>query len=449
MPRTQTKCPRCGQPVTADLDQLFDMNVDPSAKQKLLSGTANYIHCPVCGYEGTVGTPIVYHDPDKELLLTYFPPDLGMPVNEQEKLIGPLIQRVMDKLPQEKRKGYLFKPQTMFTMQTMVEKILEADGVTKEMLEAQQKKARLIERLMSASPDSLLDIISEEEELIDEEFFQLLTRLIQLTMGQGDQESAKRLSNLQKTLVENTKVGKDLEERTREIDAAVKSLQQASKDGLTREKLLDLVIEAKSETRLAMLVSLARQGFDYQFFDMLTKKINESSGDEKGRLEELRENILSMTREIDETIQVEMQRAKSMLNEILQSENIEETMQNKLDQVSDFFVEALRSEIELTRQSGDIERIEKLRKISNVIEEATAPPPEIRFIEQMLEIEDEKELQEFLKENQDQISPELLQIMNSVIQQSEQQGQSKELIERLQKLYKSVLKHSMRVNLSK
>ena len=115
MPRTQTNCPRCRQPVIAEIEQLFDQNIDPRAKQKLLSGAVNFIQCPNCGYEGNLSTPIVYHDPDKELLLTYFPPELGLPVNEQEKRIGPLIKQVLEKLPQEKRKGYLFKPQTMFT----------------------------------------------------------------------------------------------------------------------------------------------------------------------------------------------------------------------------------------------------------------------------------------------------------------------------------------------
>lgn len=449
MPKTQTNCPRCRQPVVAEIDQLFDMNVDKRAKQKLLSGTANFIQCPACGYEGNLSTPIVYHDPEKELLLTYFPPEMGIPVNEQEKMIGPLIKKVMENLPQEKRKGYLFKPQTMFTMQTMVEKILEADGITKEMLDAQQRKAKLIERLVTAQPDSQLEIISQEQDEIDEEFFQLLSRLIQLTLAQGDQDGAQRLADLQKLLVENTEVGKDLEERTREIDAAIKSLQEASKDGLTREKLLDLVVNAPSETRLMMLVSLARQGFDYMFFDLLTKKINESAGDEKTRLEALRESILNMTREIDQALQNEMEKARQLLNEIVAANNVEEELQNKLDQVSDIFVEVLRTELEAARQSGDLVRLEKLNKVSGVIEAASAPPPEIRLIEQMLSFQDEKELDSFLDEHSEEITPELMQILNNVIMQSEQQGQSKELVAQLQNLYRHMLRRSMRANLSK
>ncbi len=39
MPKTRVNCPNCRQPITADIEQLFDVNVDPSAKQKMLSGT--------------------------------------------------------------------------------------------------------------------------------------------------------------------------------------------------------------------------------------------------------------------------------------------------------------------------------------------------------------------------------------------------------------------------
>ena len=138
MPRIQTTCPRCKQPIIAEVQMLFDMTTDPTAKQKLLSRSTNTARCQACGYEGLISSPIVYHDPEKELLLTYFPPELGLPINEQEKQIGPLINQVVNALAPEKRKGYLFQPNTMFTYQTLIDLVLEADGITKEMIEAQQ-----------------------------------------------------------------------------------------------------------------------------------------------------------------------------------------------------------------------------------------------------------------------------------------------------------------------
>ena len=91
MPRVQVSCPQCRQPITAEMEQLFDVGNDPQAKQRFLSGNVNTANCPNCGYRGPLSTPIVYHDPEKELLLTFFPPELGLPLNEQERLIGPMI----------------------------------------------------------------------------------------------------------------------------------------------------------------------------------------------------------------------------------------------------------------------------------------------------------------------------------------------------------------------
>src|SRR5512137_1878728 len=107
MPQTQIVCPRCRQMIPAMIEQLFDVTADPQSKQRLLGGVSNRARCPACGYEGNLATPVVYHDADKELLFTYFPAELGMPVNEQEKLIGPLISQVTNRLPAEKRKAYL------------------------------------------------------------------------------------------------------------------------------------------------------------------------------------------------------------------------------------------------------------------------------------------------------------------------------------------------------
>ena len=50
-------CPNCRQPILADVEQLFDVGVDPSAKQRFLSGAVNIVQCPNCGYQGSLATP--------------------------------------------------------------------------------------------------------------------------------------------------------------------------------------------------------------------------------------------------------------------------------------------------------------------------------------------------------------------------------------------------------
>jgi hypothetical protein len=341
MPKSQVTCPRCRQPVLVETQQLFDTDTDSEAKQKLLSGSVNMIACKNCGYQGPLSIPIVYHDSSHELLLTYFPPDLGLPINEQEKLIGPIIKRVVDGLPQQKRKAYLLQPRTMLTMQTMVEKILEADGITKEMLDAQQQRVNLIERLLATPPENRAQVITQEEDKFDEDFFNMLTRLIQVTVSQGDRDGAGQLVALQKELLAETKTGAELKQRIDEAEDAVKMLQEAGKNGLTREKLLDILIDTESETKLATLVSLTRSGIDYTFFELLTKKIDQAKDDEKQKLNELREKLLDMTQEIDQALQAEMENTRKLLEEILKSANVEDATVKNLDRINDMFVEVV------------------------------------------------------------------------------------------------------------
>lgn len=449
MPKIQTSCPRCRKPIMAEVEQLFDLNANPQAKQQLLSGGMNMAHCPSCGYEGMLSTPIVYHDPDKELLLTYFPVEMGLPVNEQEKMIGPLINQVVNKLPNEKRKAYLFRPQTMFTYQTMVEKILEADGITKEMLDAQQKRLNLLQRLLSTSPEARPEVIKQEESLIDQAFFGILNRLIEASMMQGDQQSAKAIAALQKELLENTEAGQKIKAQAMEMEAAVNSLKEASQKGLTREILLDLMITAPTEVRLTTLVSYTRSGMDYTFFQLLSDKIDTASSEEdKKKLVELREKLLQMTAEIDKAMQEQAAQTQKLLQEILASENIEAATEEALPGMNDLFVQLLQSEIQAARQKADLDRIMKLQKVMGVIEKASAPPKEVQFIEDLMKAEDAAALETMLRDNKDMISDEFISMLNNLVTQTAEDENAKEMNGQLQDVYRAVLRFKMANNLN-
>ncbi|MEJ5223834.1 MAG: CpXC domain-containing protein, partial [Anaerolineales bacterium] len=210
--------------ITAQVEQLFDVTSDPSAKQRLLGGQVNRARCPYCGYQGNLSTPIVYHDNEKELLLTHFPSELGLPVNEQEKLIGPLITQVMNKLPPEKRKAYLLRPQTFLTYQSLIERVLEADGISKDMLDAQQKRVNVIQSLMQVtSPDVRSEIIKQNQDIIDETFFALFGRIFESAIQSGQQAAAQALNSLQAQLLAESEYGKKVQGQVAEIEAAVKS----------------------------------------------------------------------------------------------------------------------------------------------------------------------------------------------------------------------------------
>lgn len=415
MPKTRINCPNCRQPIMADIDQLFDVGQDPTAKQKILSGAFNLASCPNCGFKGMIATPLVYHDPDKSLLLTYFPPELGLPVNEQERIVGPLITRITNSLPQEKRKAYLFQPQAMLTLQTMIERILAADGITKEMIQAQQDRMNLLQRLINASDEIIAELTTKEDKQFDSDFFTLLNRLIETAAVNGDQESAQSLSDLQKKLLERTSFGKQVQEQSKDVEAAIQTLQSAGKS-LTREKLLEMVIKAPNETQLSVLASLGRPGMDYEFFRLLSEKIDRARGDGRERLIKLRDQLLELTQAIDKQMQVRLLQAKKNVNAIVQAEDIKATMAQNLAVVDEFFVQAFNQEMEAARKAGDLERINKLKQLEEVVDKASTPPPEVALIQELLEAAgSDDELNKKLDAHKNEITAEFMDILSSLL----------------------------------
>ena len=448
MAKRTIACPQCKQPVSAEITRLFDVSENPQAKQILLSGAYNLIQCPNCGYQGQAPNPIVYHDPEKELLLTFFPPELNIPINQQEQMIGPMIKGVMENLPNEKRKAYLFKPETMLTRQRMVERILEEDGITPEMLKAQQDRLNLLQRLASTSPDARPEVIKQESQLVDEQLLMILQRLIQSAAATGDEESTQVLVELQQEILENSEFGQEVLKQNQEQQAAMQALEAASKQGLTRQSLLDLIIDAAdSEVRLATLISMARGGIDYGFFELLSDRIQRASGEKQAKLTELRETLLEMTHEIDEAIKEQEQLAGQLLDTILERENIEEATMQALPSINEIFLEVLRKRIQKARKDGDDTQLAKLQKVTTTIQKVSAPGANIELIEALIQAEDDEAITAILDENQDEITDDFMQFLMNLLNQTQQQKGREETAEKLQQVYRQALRFSMKRNL--
>lgn len=448
MAKTTISCPQCKQPVLAEITRLFDVREDPQAKQILLSGAYNLIQCPNCGYRGQAPTPIVYHDPENELLLTFFPPELHLAVNQQEQMIGPIIKGIMEGLPNDQRKAYLFKPETMLTRQKMVERILEKDGITPEMLKAQQDRLNLLQRLAGTSPELRPEVIQQEEALVDEELLMILQRLIQSAAATGEEESVQVLADLQQQVLENTEFGKKVLEQAQEQQDAMKELEEASKKGLTRESLLDLIVNAADkEMKLVMLVSMAHSGLDYGFFQLLTERIQKASGAEQAKLTELREKLLEMTHEIEEALKEEQAAAAQLLEDLLQSEDVGEATLQALPNITEPFLEVLRKKIQTARKEDDTDLLQKLQQITAAIQKVSAPGANIELIEALIQAEDDAGIDAILEENGDEITDEFIQFLTNLLNQTQQQKDQVATAEKLQKVYRRVLRFSMKRNL--
>ena len=453
MPQQRLSCPQCRQPIVANVEQLFDVTADPRAKQILLSGAANVAQCQACGYEGPLATPIVYHDNEKDLLLTFFPPELAMPVNEQERIVGPLITQITNNLPAEKRKGYLLNPQTFFTFQSMIERILGEDGITPEMLKGQQDRVNMIEKLLSATTEDVRkELVKQNAELFDDQFFALFGQLTQAAAGSGQNEMAQQMAALEQLLLNETEKGQEIQASLKEMEAASKSLQDLG-EALTRDSLLDLLIDAPNEAREQALVSMARGGLDYQFFQILTERVEaENNPEEQQQLEAMRERLLDYVNEIDKQIEARMQQAQGFLNSLLEQEDIGGATRANIQHFDQSIVQALEAMLQKATEEEDQALLAKLQQVVAVLQEASGPLPEYEFIEALLATESPEALEKLLAENEDKLTDELLQTLGGIVAQA--QGQEEQLSEqdqgmfaKMETVYGEVLKFLMKKNM--
>ena len=292
----QIQCPRCQTVFTAEIHQVIDVGQNPQLKYELLNGTLNLFVCPNCGTSGQMATPLLYHDPEHEMFMVHVPMELNLPHQERQRLIGQLVQEVMGKTPPEARRGYMLQPQEIISYQTFIEKILETEGVTPEMIARQRRQSELLQTLSRADRDVADQLLQDRADEIDETFFAMLHSLIEMAQQQGNNDQVIRLVNLQARLYTETEVGRRLEAR----QTALRSFQQeARKAGeLTPELLLKHVLKNREdEATVNALISVGQQAFNYEFFRLLTERVEtaarEHDKEEARVLRDLRQQLLS------------------------------------------------------------------------------------------------------------------------------------------------------------
>jgi hypothetical protein len=102
----------------------------------------------------------------------------------------------------------------------------------------------------------------------------------------------------------------------------------------------------------------------------------------------------------------------------------------------------LQQSLDEARKSGDLEKSGKLNSMMEVIREASAPPPELRLIEEYLDASTDQERREFLEQHREEVTPEFLEMMANLAMQV-QAGADAELMQRVSAANRSALRFSM------
>jgi hypothetical protein len=392
-----------------------------------------------------LSTPLVYHDPAKGLLMTFFPVELGLPQAEQERILGRLINQVINRLPAEQRKAYLLQPQAVLTMQGLVDRILQADGVTREDLEAQRAKLRIFEELLRVPEDQIEKFVAEHDAELDDIFFQLATLAMRNT---PDERAQKALADRIDRAIQFSSLGKRIMAQEAEVRAAAEDLQKAGAE-LTREKLLDLAIKAPNTDRLAALASLARPAMDYTFFSMLTDRIDKASGEEKEKLSALRARLLEATQRIDEAQQARVARAAELLKQVAGAKDLDRALEAALPLIDEVFLGVLEANLRAARERGDLVTGGRLEELSTKIQAVmrASLPGGIQLAQAILEEESEEKAKAALEAAAGEIDGDFLGALMSAAESLEKEGDA-EGAELVRRLYRHAVGISMRARMA-
>jgi len=415
-------CPNCRTNFQTPVFQLVDVGQQPELKQALLSGRLNVAVCPKCGAGGLLATPLIYHDPDKQLFLSLFPQEIAAKPEEQERFIGSLQQFVLQQLPADKPKGYLLSPKRFITLTSMLDTILEAEGISKEALTAQRKRTELLARLLQAEQDEAAfdKLVADNKAALDYEFFVTLAAYIEAAEADQDAESLQHFTALRERLLEQT------------------GFNDPTSDEPDRNAAVDALLAA-DEAELGNLIADYREAIDYDFYAALTSRAEtaHAAGDaaEAERIEARRSLILETTERMDREAQALFEGAANTLRAVLQADDLRQALTEHRDQLNEAFMLVVATNKEAAQRANQSEIVERLAEIERVAVEVVQESlsPEERFIGELLSTEKPQDATKLLRQNAAKITPALVKRINELAEEMEQNGR-KEIGERLRQL---------------
>ncbi|MGQ0600250.1 MAG: hypothetical protein ACT4QE_00985, partial [Anaerolineales bacterium] len=180
------------------------------------------------------------------------------------------------------------------------------------------------------------------------------------------------------------------------------------------------------------------------------RRIDRAQGEEKERLTKRRDLVLQLTQEIDEAAKARVGEAANRLKKIMDAPDLQKALVEAAPYIDETLMAVLEENIRAAQKAGRADLVTKLSLIGDGINRmiADSAPPEIQFVNQLLDFKTDAEAEAELKRRAAEITPELLQTMNYLTQQMRDGGRA-ELADRLEKLYEYALGEVMAANWKK
>ncbi|MCX7690835.1 CpXC domain-containing protein [Thermoflexus sp.] len=426
------RCPFCGQPVQVQVRQIIDVSEEPHLKRLLLAGRLNAFVCPRCGNRVSFAAPFLYHDPEKELALVFIPIQANLKEADRQRIVGQLTDAILRQLPREKRKAYLLQPKEFFTIQSLLEAILRADGYTDEDLQAMEERALLLQRILNARRiEDAEELIRENAEKIDAEFFRLFHEALATVQEEGSAEELARVMALRDRLLERTPYGQTIRSRTQIIEKFTRAP--------SGETLLEALLEAPDPETRQTLVALGRPFLDYRFFQNLTRRIEEAEAagqqEEAERLIALRREILEAREAVDLEIRRIYEERARLIQELLSAPSereLQERLVRRIAEIDDIFFDVLQMNIEAALKAGDTRLAQALNLLGQIAMTILQQmlPPELRLLNALLNARSEEHRRQILERNRRMLTPEFQQWLHQMEDRMREEGRA-EMAERI------------------
>ena len=190
----------------------------------------------------------------------------------------------------------------------------------------------------------------------------------------------------------------------------------------TRETLLAQLLTAEDVEVREALLTIGRSLLDYPFFQALTGKIEAATKAgqtaETERLTALRKEILAMRDKIDAQAQSMLESKVALIRELLglPEADLEKTLQARLPELDDLFFEVLTQNLQAAQQSPDTASFQRLQKLGDAAMRVIqgTQPPEVRFINTLLQVQYPDQTRELLERNKQILGPEFIAWMEGL-----------------------------------
>jgi hypothetical protein len=356
---------------------------------------------------------MTYHDGEKEVCFVHMPSELNYTQEQQERFIGEATSTILAERPPGAPRGYLLTPRRFISLQSLVDAIMEADGVPPEVVAQQRRAIDLISTFAEAMEDEekFARLVEQHKSELGYEFFALLSAFIDASIQERQDESASLLTQLRDKLA--TQSG--FEGDTGEVSES------------DREQLIDQLLAA-SEEEMEEHIAESRHIIDYTFFQALTARIEaqEQAGqhDEAKRLASKREQILHTVERIDREAQAIFEASSSLLQKVMEAPDPRAVLEEHGGEISEAFMLVLSANIESARQAGREDIVSKLAEISEMaigVIQSRLPPDE-RLINDLLMTETSEASSALLRQNASLVTTEFVKKLNELADEQAKRG---------------------------